>query len=272
MIRLGHIDYSNCIPVHARLLAPDPPPDLTVVRGVPTELNHALATGRIDAAPCSSIEYARHAADYQLLPLTIASRGAVQSILLESDRSPNELGGCTVALPTASATAVVLLRILLERRWRVQPRYIRFEQLDMDPFAAGAEAALWIGDVALRRVPGAGRRLLDLGEEWWAWTGLPFAFALWQVRKDLPAPALQRLNALLAASRAWFHQRPAELAVHYAPVFGLPPERLLRYWDSLEYDLTDDVRAGLLHFLRLAAELGEAPALAELQIVLPART
>jgi chorismate dehydratase len=98
-----------------------------VIRGVP-ELNQALAEGRIDAAPCSSIEYARRAGRYRLLPLTIASRGPVQSILFEADRPPAELGAAAIGLPTASATAVVLLRILLERRWGIAPRYLRFEQ------------------------------------------------------------------------------------------------------------------------------------------------
>lgn len=267
MIRLGHIDYSNCVPVHARLLAPDAPADVTVVRGVPTELNRALALGRIDAAPCSSIEYARHAAQYRLLPLTIASRGPVQSILFECAGDPGALAGRRVALPTASATSVVLLRILLERRWRVQPVYVPFEQTTDDPFTAGCAAALWIGDVALRRVAGPGRGLLDLGQEWWSWTGLPFAFALWQVRRDLPDALLYRLVALLAASRAWFAQQPAALAAQYSPVFGLTPERLLQYWQSLVYDLTADVRAGLAHFLTLAAELGEAPPVTDLDIV-----
>ncbi|NJD09652.1 MAG: menaquinone biosynthesis protein [Gemmatimonadetes bacterium] len=268
MIRLGHIDYSNCIPVHAQLLGPEAPPDLMVLRGVPTALNQALAEGRIDAAPCSSIEYARHAAEYRLLPLTIASRGAVQSILFECDRPPAELAGATVALPTASATSIVLLRILLERHWQVRPRYVTFGQTDEDPFRSGAAAALWIGDVALRRVPGPGRALLDLGAEWWSWTGLPFAFALWQVRRDLPAAELRRLATLLAASRRWFRAREAELALAYGPTFGLAPHRLRRYWDSLVYDLADDVLAGLRRFLDLAAELGEAPPVPEPEIVL----
>jgi chorismate dehydratase len=266
MIRLGHIDYSNCIPVHARLLGDDAPADVQVVRGVPTELNRALAAGRIDAAPCSSIEYARHAGQYRLLPLTIASRGPVQSILLECDDHPEALGTGAIGLPTASATAVVLLRILLERRWGVTPRFLHYEQTAEDPFERGCRGALWIGDVALRRRPGVGRRLIDLGQEWWSWTGLPFAFAVWQVRRDLPAADLARLAALLTDSRAWFRERSAQLARGYGEVYGLAPELLLRYWDSLVYDLTDDVRAGLLRFFRLAAELGEAPLVQHLEL------
>ena len=67
MIRLGHISYSNCVPVHALLLEKTPD-DVVLVRDVPSRLNAALAAGEIDAAPCSSIEYARHTSDYRILP------------------------------------------------------------------------------------------------------------------------------------------------------------------------------------------------------------
>jgi chorismate dehydratase len=42
-----------------------------------------------------------------------------------------------------------------------------------------------IGDMAMR-APRQGLFVLDLAEEWHAWTGLPFVFALWLVRKDAP--------------------------------------------------------------------------------------
>ena len=269
MIRLGHIDYSNCVPVHARLLA-DAPADVQVRRGVPSELNRALAAGEIDAAPCSSIEYARHAAEYRVLPFAIASRGAVQSILFESRLPPASLDGARVALPSASATSVVLLRILLQRHWHVRPHFVGFEQTREDPFAAGADAALWIGDVALRRTPPAAHEVHDLGQVWLDWSGLPFAFALWQVRRELPDADVARLAALLHDSRQWFLERRPELAEQYSAGFGLGPRRLLRYWDSLVYELSDDVERGLLHFLALAAELGHAPLLTAIERV-PAR-
>src|SRR5688500_15274661 len=113
MIRLGHIEYSNCFPLHAELLEQGSP-QVELVRGVPTELNRALEAGAIDVAPASSIEYARHADRYRVLPeFVIGSRGPVHSILLESTRPIEELIDTRVAIPTASATSVVLLKILL---------------------------------------------------------------------------------------------------------------------------------------------------------------
>jgi chorismate dehydratase len=262
MIRLGHILYSNCFPVHALLVDGAPPPGIAVVPGVPTELNRQLAEGAIDVAPCSSIEYALHAAEYQVLPgLAIGSAGPVQSILLETTLPAEGLDGCEVLVPTASATSVVLLRILLERRLGVTPRLRWFDQsVETEPLAGGAPAALWIGDVALRRQPPSGRLVYDLGEEWTRWTALPFAYAIWQARAGVPRADLARLHALLLESRARFFAGVETFAARHATAFGIEPARLARYWRSLRYSLDDEMMRGLLHFYRLAHEIGAAPA------------
>ncbi len=272
MLRLGHIEYSNCFPVHARLIDCGPPPWLELLPGVPARLNDALAAGEIDVAPSSSIEYARHADRYRILPdFVIGSDGPVQSIIVESDRPLDALADVEVAVPTASATSVVLLRILLETRFGVRPRYRWFDQAtEPDPMAAGAAAALRIGDVALRREVAPGRRATDLGAAWNDWTGLPFAFAVWQASAGREAdPELQRLHALLLESRTYFHAHVSELARRHAAAFGLPPARLERYWQSLTYELDERMRRGLARFYECAAALGEAPARLSLRWLAP---
>ncbi len=262
MLRLGHIEYSNCFPVHALLVDRGAPDWIRLLPGIPARLNAALAAGEIDVAPSSSIEYARHGDRYRILPdLVIGSDGPVQSILVESDRPLDALDGAEVALPTASATSVVLLRILLEQRLGLRPRYRWFDQAtEADPIAAGAAAALRIGDVALRRAFPAGRRVADLGAVWRDWTGLPFAFAVWQAGAGAEADRdLLRLHALLLESRAWFYAHAGELARRHAAAFGVEAHRLERYWRSLSYTLDERMRAGLRRYYAYAAELGEAP-------------
>lgn len=267
MIRLGHIDYSNCVPVHARLLERERPPGVQLVMGVPSELNEALAVGKVDVAPCSSIEYARHQDEYVLLPdLAIGSDGAVGSILMESSVPVEDLDGASVWMPTASATSAVLLRILLEMRYGVMPQYSWFHQADAgDPVGVHAKAVLRIGDVALRRVAPPGRHVLDLGEAWTDWTGLPFAFAVWQARlNDNIAAELRVLHTCLLDSLDFFRQHDEELSRRHAPRFGIAPDRLLAYWRSLRYRLDPRMQEGLLRFYARAAELGEAPRVSRL--------
>jgi len=267
-LRLGHITYSNCFPVHARLVDRGPPEGVELVSGVPSHLNGLLERGEIEVAPCSSIEYARNAERYRILPdLVIGSRGPVRSILFLSSRPPGELDGGTVAMPTASATSVVLLKLLLRERWNASPRYTWFDQARDDPFAAGADAALFIGDVALRGgLFPAARLRYDLGEEWWDHTGLPFAFAVWQAGGGTDAQ-LRGLHAELVESRGYGTANRAELAARWAGHFGFSAGFLERYWSDLSYELDAPMIAGLREFYRLAAKIGEIPRAPELRWV-----
>jgi chorismate dehydratase len=266
LLRLGNIIYSNCFPVHSRLIDQGAPEGVELVEGVPSQLNALLERGEIEVSPSSSIEYARHADRYRILPdLVIGSRGAVRSILFLSQRPPRELANATVAMPSASATSVVLLKVLLEKRWGVKPRTVWFDQAKEDPFAAGADAALFIGDVALRGelYPQLPHRF-DLGAEWWDHTGLPFAFAVWQAASGGDAE-LARLHAALVDSRAWGRAHQRELAGRYAAHFGFDADFLDSYWSGLSFELDGPMQEGLRMFYRLATEIGEIPAAPELR-------
>ncbi len=261
MIRLGHIEYSNCFPIHAELLEHGHA-DIEVVPGIPSELNDALDAGRIDIAPASSIEYARHADRYRVLPeFVIGSFGAVHSILFESRVPVERLNHATIAVPTASATSVVLLKVLLRLRYNINAQFQWFTQEDgTDPIAEGAAAALWIGDVALRRSFQPSRLVLDLGAEWTAWTRLPFAFAIWQTTLTAERDAeLEALAAAFRRARARIRTDALDLARQHAGRFDLPPQQLARYWKSLRYEFDPTMQDGLLHFYRLASSLGESP-------------
>lgn len=264
-LRLGHIVYSNCFPVHGRLVDRPEAGDPSLVEGVPSQLNELLDRGEIHVAPSSSIEYARHPDRYRILPdLVIGARGPVRSILLLSSHHPRELSGLTVALPSASATSVVLLKILLKIRWGVEPTSFWFDQAREDPFARGAAAALFIGDVALR--PGLHPHLpirLDLGAEWMAETGLPFAFAVWQATAGSDTE-LGRLHDVLMESRRYSAENRSALAARHAARFGLPAELLDSYWADLQYELDAPMIEGLRAYYRLAAEIGEIPEAPEL--------
>lgn len=271
MIKLGHIEYSNCFPVHA-LLVTDLPAghDVEIISGTPSRLNEALAGGEIDVAPSSSIEYARHADRYRLLPdFVIGSDGAVGSILFESLKPVTELDGSLIAVPTASATSVVLLKILLRFKYGIEARYQWFDQVaTAEPLKNGTTAALWIGDVALRRSIPSDRVVYDLGAEWKDWTGLPFVFAAWQTSAPSSRDGeLRDLLALLHSSRAYFTDHAASLARTHAAHFRIAPERLLDYWLSLRYAFDERMQQGLLEYYRMAAQLGEAPAITRLNWV-----
>ena len=258
MIKLGHIVYSNCFPPHAGIITGATAFPFHLVEGIPTELNRLLSDGKIDVSPSSSIEYARNRDRYVLLPnLSITSRNEVRSIILQSRVPIGDLDGKDVALTTASATSVVLLRILLEIRSGLHPVYGSFDQGINDPFGT-ADAMLFIGDHALRTQPrGDYRYLYDLGQLWHDFTGLPFVFALWQVnyKKDIDTD-LGLLYHKIEESKQYGLSRIPELARRYAGHFGLPAQLLADYWLAFSYHFGEDEQKGLLAFYRYAAELG----------------
>lgn len=263
MVRLGNIAYSNCYPIHARIVDGRPRPGWLSVRdGTPVELNAMLSRGELDVAPCSSIELARHGRDYLALGgLCIGSRGPVESITLISRLPLPELEGELVALPDASATSRSLLRVLLHLRFGVAPRWIEFRQeVDAPLERADVAAALFIGDVALRRPAQESFRCLDLGALWTEWTGLPFVYALWQVRRAAAGrPWLSELHECLLSARDALPDALPALAAAAASRFGLPPARLERYWAGIRYTLDQEMLDGLGRFFELAAEIGDAP-------------
>jgi chorismate dehydratase len=260
MLKLGHIDYSSCVPVHGRFLEQGPPSGVGLIHGIPTQLNGQLERGEIDVAPASSIEYARRAPHHRILPgLSISADGPVQTIQLLCPRPLDALTReARVGLPTASATSVALLKIIMRQRLGIQPSYGWFEQELIDPFAHGFDAALYIGDVAYRRRSRQGLRAYDLAAIWREWTGLPFVFALWQTTAGPERDAeLKQLVGELAASREWSFERLPRLAERYSGEYGWPADHLVDYWRSLEYGWNDKLAAGLREFYRRAAQVGE---------------
>ncbi len=275
MIRLGNIDYSNCYPIHGPVLGRNRPDWLEVVDGPPSDLNRRLANGELDVAPGSSIELARHSREYGVLRgLCIGSAGPVESIIFVSRLPLRELAGRTVALPTASATSRCLLRILLEVRLGVEPIWVDFDQRSHDPLisdsgAAGqVDAALFIGDVALRREGEPGELLFDLGHEWTEWTGLPFVYALWLVRGEVANRSeIHELHRLFLQSRDAAAVDAPALASQASGRYGFPPFRLQSYWSRIRYDLDEQMLEGLEHFLALASEIGEAPRIDGIRLI-----
>ena len=247
MIRLGRISYVNMAPVFYRLDA-----EVEELQGVPTELNRRLLDGKLDLAPISSIEYARHAHRLRLLPrLCVSSEGAVDSIQLVARKPLEQVR--RVAVTPESATSVVLVKILLPEAEHV-------------PLGEDADAKLLIGDAALKSAFEDPTPHFDLGRLWLERTGLPMVFAVWAA----PEPAADRLldlqDALVASVRA-ARADPEALAYEASARYGYPAGFLARYFEKLRYSFGPRERAGLLTFLELAHQVGELERVPELRFV-----
>jgi chorismate dehydratase len=247
MIRLGRIGYVNMAPVFFRLEA-----SVEEVVGVPTALNSWLLEGRLDVAPISSIEYARHAHRLRLLPrLCVSSEGAVESIQLISKTPPERVR--TIAVTPESATSVVLTKVL-------------FPDAEHVPLEEEAEAKLLIGDAALRSAFEDPTPHYDLGRLWLERTGLPMVFAVWAAPEPVHPELTELEDALVASVRA-ARDAPEQLAFESSARYGYPAGFLARYFEKLRYRFGPRERAGLYTFLELARDVGELADVPELRFV-----
>jgi len=262
-MRLGRIPWINCYPVYAAIDRGLVACEAELITGTAAELNDLLAAEQLDLSVVSAVEYARNAAAYHLLPdLAITCDGPVHSVLLFSRRPVEHLSGAPVLLSASSRTSVLLLELLC-RRWQVRPRFatVRAEAADLDSLVGFPhEAALVIGDAALH-LAAAGRYpfVVDLGEAWKAWTGLPFVFAVWAARRRTDQVAVRRVHQALLASRAWGLDHLDQLADDAARRTGVDRRRCAEYLGGLDYALGDRHLAGLTDFFRRLAQDGLVP-------------
>ena len=247
MTRLGRISYVNMAPVFYALEA-----DVEEVSGVPTELSRMLLAGDLDIAPIPSIEYARNADRFRILPrLCVSSEGAVESIQLVTRLPFGQVR--SVAVTSESATSVVLVRILLPRA-------------EIVPLGMDADARLLIGDAALRSAFEDPTPHFDLGRLWLEKTGLPMVFAVWAAPEPIVDGLIELEHALVASVRL-ARSEPERLATQASEVYGYPPGFLARYFEKLRYSFGPRERAGLYTFLEMARDVGELDHVPELRFV-----
>ncbi|MCB2187370.1 MAG: menaquinone biosynthesis protein [Deltaproteobacteria bacterium] len=248
-LRMGRLSFVNILPVHLHL---DPDPDLyREITGVPSHLNRLIRGGGLDVSTVSSVEYAKNRDQYLILPrLSICSHGPVRSVLLFSRKPPEQWAGGVVEAPFESDTSVALVQLLLQERWHLACRLVP------EGGAPRPDAVIRIGDRALAEAAGGHWPLVwDLGQEWRNWTGLPFVYALWVVRRqtarEMPQ-AVARLHQALLSSRDRGREDLAGCSRRAAQVLGGRPTDYLEYFQGLGYHLDAAERQGLsLFFARL---------------------
>ncbi len=257
-LRIGEIPYLNCTPLFHYLKTSFRRPGYSFIRETPARLNSLLARGRIDVAPCSSIEYAFHPQRYLLIPeVSISANGPIKSVLLFSHRPLRSLNGQRIALTSASASGAALLRIIFRKFLKLEVRFVPMET-SLTSIPQEYEAALVIGNYALKnrdRAP----YVFDLGTLWRRFTRTYCVFSLWIVRKDAYEKNPVLLNQLsqdLMAAKSRARGELPSLVGKISKRHWISQKDLISYWKGISYDLTPSHIAGLRTFYRLAREVG----------------
>jgi len=261
-MKVSFIEFLNAVPLGWGLLHGYPNDSVELFLDVPSQCADKLSRGEVDVGLIPVIEYQRIPGLKVVPDIAIAAKHEVRSVLFIS-KTPIERV-TTVAVDTSSRTSVALLRILLEKYYLNTG--VEFQPADPDPdiILSKHDAALVIGNPALK-IRQEGLRVYDLAGEWNRFTGLPFVFAFWAVRADFE---LGERAHVFYKSREAGMKSISEICTTYGRRLEIPAPEIERYLrQNLDYSLDQPNRRGLECFFSFAAELGIITAVRPLEFV-----
>jgi chorismate dehydratase len=237
-LRIGCVKYLNAQP-----LIRGWPGDVDFDH--PSALCSKLASGELDIALASSFEFLRNPIYGIVDDVSISSAGPVYSVVVAYSGDMSEIR--EIELDPASETSANLLECLLAEL-NFAPLFSRTST----SVITAHRARLLIGDQAIRFRQRHAReyRFWDLGEQWNKLVGLPFVYALWLIRPEVPdsKPLAERLRKLRDENLADIDNLVAE-----EKEFGRDFCR--RYYrENLRFSLGEKEKAGLAEFNRRCRE------------------
>jgi chorismate dehydratase len=227
-LTVGRIPYVSCEPFYFEMERRG----IMLYDVVPSALAAAAARREIAAGPMPLVDCFHLDEQFRFLSgFCMAAIRKAGSVMLHSKHPIQELNGLRIGISAEAATSFQLLQILLALKYQVPSAvYVTLED--------AADALLFIGNEGLRHRYGVQDypHTYDLGEEWYQWTGLPFVFARWIVRKDLaPKDAAVLEDTLYVGLQDWadglFRSSDTQ---HEVPMH---PRDRLEYTQGLRYFL-----------------------------------
>lgn len=190
-IRISVVKYINAFPFLYGLMQRSPAgmPELT--RDVPSECARKVLSGEADIGliPVAAVKQMKSfhiAGDF-----CVGATGPVYSVALYSNTPVEEVS--RIYLDSSSRSSVALLKILAREKWKINPVWC--EDIDLpDTRIKHGDSALVIGDRTFT-LEGKFVYKYDLAQAWVEHTGLPFVFACFVSREQLPASFIADLNA-----------------------------------------------------------------------------
>ncbi len=236
-IRVACVGYTNAWPLTRHL-------DRTlfdVMPCVPSAAARLLNDGEADVGLVPVGSLFDKGARWRIVPgYCIGADGDVDSVLLVGERPLSEWE--EVVLDGESRTSVLLAQILLRGPLGRPDLVVRPVDPGTGAFhAQGRVGAVVIGDAA-RNLPERLTHRVDLGRVWKEWTGLPFVFAVWAGRPDLP---MEAIDGLRRAAAAGMPDR-----------FNAPPADRDYLTRAIRYELDDRALMGLRRFVALGQAAG----------------
>jgi predicted solute-binding protein len=215
----------------------------------------------IRSAFLSPIDYARHGAEYCVVPdICVASSDPTNTIqlVMKSDLHAIE----SIAVDVRFTSEIILAKIILEEKYRSgsSGKNLQFIPMmpDLEAMLAKADAALLVNEIP-RAIQGSGMFALDLVEEWNDLTDLPYVHGFWVGREEEMTEL--EANALLSAKKNGILLKE-RIAQGLAQQRNISSEEITGYFSSFTYDLHEREEESLAEFIHYAyyhSVLGDVP-------------
>lgn len=250
--RISASSYSNTAPlVWSFLFGQNQGKAELIMDTAPARSAQLLAEDRVDAALVPVVAY-QMIEGVRLVPdVCVGARERVRSVCLVT-KGCDLADAASVSLDASSRTSAALSKIIFREFLGFEPAWAEAAP-DIDAMLAGSDAALIIGDPALRlssRESGSEYRTFDLAELWRKYTGFGFVFAMWMTRRET-------LSIDLAAARDEGLAHVDDIAANYASDTGLSRDEMKLYLtENISYTPDESMASGLELYFQLAARHG----------------
>lgn len=239
-IKVGAVSYLNTKPLLYGIDHSPVAQQIALSLQYPALLAKQLQAGEIDmallpVAAIPGISGAHIVGDYG-----IASHGNVVSVAIFSHVPIEEV--TAVYLDYQSRTSVRLAQLLLQHYWKQPVEYLPATEHYIE-YIHGTKAGVIIGDRALQQLHNF-PYVYDLSAAWKQHTGLDFVFAAWVANKPLDPAFMQQFNHANALGLEHLNE---VIAQNPFPWYDLGTY----YRENIQYQLDDNKKAGLNHFLSL---------------------
>ncbi len=248
---VGKIPYLNSVPFYANFEKQQ----FRILPVAPRRMGLLSEHGSIDAGPFSLMDYFNQEENLELMGWCIATRDQVKSVMLFSNEGWLGLDKKTIGITDDTATSVILLKVLLEKKYGVHPTFERMHGGVND--YSKYDAVLLIGDEALRRNKtglNGFELVFDLAKEWYEWQKLPFVFAVWAMKKSLPDSTKKELKNILSNSVAKSEESLATVGELHGKEVMLTSTETHEYLAGFNYRLGEREREAMVKFRGLIAE------------------
>jgi len=237
------------------------PFDLIVDIPAQNALKFSQRSGGIRNAFLSPIDYARHGAEYCIVPhICVASSIPTNTIqlFLKSDLRNID----TIAVDIRFTSEIILTKIILEEKYRNDSSHKKLQFVpmmpDIDAMLEKADAALVVSEIP-NLCNDSGIFTLDLVEEWNDLTDLPYVHGFWVGREEemLEIEAKALLEAKNNGVNLQMH-----IAQEIARERNLPIGGMTQYLSSFSYDLGEREEESLAEFIQYAyyhTVIGDVP-------------